>query len=213
MTDSHIGETQGRIRKHYEWRISPQRDNYDILDWASEFSQQKRFEVLTNNVDIEGARLLDVGSGLGDLLGYLRARGIVVDYTGVDITPKMVEQARRHQPTGTFVCGDIFGSQNPFKPGDFDVVFCSGTLNLNLGNNLQFMPHALATMFNLCRKSLVVNLLHHRCASDDDTYFYHNPLVVLSLAHKLDCTAKLLDDYLPNDFTVILNRPIDGPNR
>ena len=164
--------------------------------------------MLVNNVNLEGLSVLDVGSGLGDLLGFLQDNEISLAYTGVDVTPGMVEQARKNYPAGNFLCADIFGPQNPFAPASFDVVFCSGTLNLNLGNNIQFMPHALSSMFSLCRQTLVLNLLHHRCAWDDedDTYFYHDPEMIMRLAQNMGCDVRLIDDYLPNDFTIICNR-------
>ena len=48
------------IRTHYEHRIGASRENFEVLDWASTASQQARFEVLVNNIDLRGKSLLDV---------------------------------------------------------------------------------------------------------------------------------------------------------
>ena len=197
-----------RIRRHYERRIHPSRASYDILDWSSSFSQEARFVVLTDNVDLHGKSLLDFGCGLGDLLGYLRARHIDVDYTGVDISEKMLQQARLRQSDARFVCADLFAETKVpvFGPESFDVVFCSGAFNLNLGNNVQFLPGAVHRLLSLARKVLVFNLLHQRAGLADSTYACYEPADILQAIQPLDCQIQLLEDYLPNDFTVICRK-------
>jgi len=200
-----------RIGRHYEPRLAAGRANYDILDWASPQSQRARFEALARHVELAGRSLLDIGCGLGDLLGFLRGRRIDVRYTGVDILDKMVAAARERHPDGLFVHADIFhptpAADRPvFEPASFDVTFCSGAFNLNLGNNEQFLPHAVAEMVRLARHAAVFNLLHHRTKSQDDTYFYFDPKKIPSLTKGLDVTVQVVDDYLHNDFTVICRK-------
>ena len=194
-----------RIRRHYEHRISPERPNYEILDWASPQSQQARFEILVQNLDLAGKSLLDVGCGLGDLLTYLQKKQIPVDYTGVDIVEKMIEAARLRHPEGRFLQADIF-AQSPFEAESFDVTFCSGAFNLNLGNNEQFLPRAVAEMVRLARNAAVFNLLHHRAAAQESTYFYYDPARVPQLVAGLGVQTRIIDDYLHNDFTVICTK-------
>jgi len=194
-----------RIRRHYEPRIAPGRANYDILDWASPQSQRARFEVLARHVELAGRSLLDIGCGLGDLLGFLRERNLDVRYTGVDILDKMVSAARDRHPGGQFLQADLF-HQPMFASASFDVTFCSGAFNLNLGNNEQFLPRAVAEMIRLARDVAVFNLLHHRTRSQDDTYFYFDPEEIPSLTAGLGVTVQVVDDYLHNDFTVICRK-------
>ena len=190
------------IHSHYEPRITPARENYDVLDWASAASQQARFNVLADQVPLEGRSLLDVGCGLGDLHAYLAARKIAVRYTGVDLIEKMVAAARQRHPGVRFVRGDIFAE--PVLAGEkFDRVFCSGTFNLNLGNNRLFLPQAIGRLFELTNEYVVFNLLHHRARGDDPRYAYYDPADVRAILAKFPCEVRILDDYLPNDFTVI----------
>ena len=123
------------IGRHYEPRLRALRESYEILDWASPVTQEARFAVLADNVDLPGKSLLDVGCGLGDLWAYLRRRRVEVEYLGVDILEKMVAAARQRHPEARFEQADIFGADT-YEPAAFDVVFCSGAFNLNLGNNL-----------------------------------------------------------------------------
>jgi SAM-dependent methyltransferase len=190
------------IHRHYAHRISPQRENYDVLDWASTASQHARFQVLVDNIDLAGLSILDVGCGLGDLWAFLHATGINTTYTGVDILEEMVEAARLRHAGGHYQQADIFDG-DAMAGLRFDVVFCSGAFNLNLGNNLEFLPRAVERMASLARQYVVFNLLHSRAASETQQYFYHDPENVRRMLRPLPCSVKIVDDYLPNDFTVI----------
>ncbi len=194
-----------QISRHYEPRLRAHRDSYRILDWASSASQEARFEVLAGNVDLTETTLLDVGCGLGDLYDFCRRRGIAVDYTGVDILETMVQAAHRRYPQGRFIWADIFADE-AFKTGQFDVVFCSGTFNLNLGNNRQFLPKAMGRLLDLARHAIVVNLLDAKCSATDPRYFYFDPSKVREMLRPSGWDVRIVTDYLPNDFTVICTK-------
>ena len=100
-------------------------------------------------LDYEGARgleVLDLGCGQGiDLCEYALAGARV---TGVDLTPRHVELARRHLAElglqGTVVEGDA--EQLPFPDSAFDRVSSNGVLH-----HTPDMPQALAEMFRVLR--------------------------------------------------------------
>ncbi|MFB3893963.1 MAG: trans-aconitate 2-methyltransferase [Phycisphaerae bacterium] len=100
----------------------------------------------------------------------------------------------------------ICNLQSENKDVRFDVVFCSGAFNLNLGNNLQFLPHAIGRMCELSSRYVVFNLLHRRAASQTHRYFYADPADVRRLLTSPACDVRIIDDYLPNDFTVICRK-------
>ncbi len=193
------------IRDHYEPRITPERETYDILDWGSAASQRARFGALADNVDLAGKSILDVGCGLGDLLAFLADRGLETNYTGVDIVAKMIAAARQRQPAGRFICADLFTAETPdeFAGKKFDVVFCSGTFNLDLGNNRRFLPRAVGRLLELACEYVVFNLLHDRADDKYDHCAYFDPAEVLTVLHPMADDIRLIDDYLHNDFTVI----------
>jgi SAM-dependent methyltransferase len=203
--DPHTLDRTRAIRAYYEPRIIPGRASHEVLDWASASSQQERFRVLVDNVELAGRSLLDVGSGLGDLLAYLRRQEVEADYTGVDLVEKMVHQARQRFPNGRFLQADVFADPCPLAE-TWDVVFCSGMLNLNLGNNEQFLPRALARFVALADEVVVFNLLHQRMADQQHLYQYNDPGRVGRILADLPVEARLVDDYLPNDFTFICHK-------
>jgi SAM-dependent methyltransferase len=198
-----------KIRAHYEHRIARRRPGHEVVDWASEASQRARFAVLAANVDLEGKSLLDVGCGMGDLWGFLRQRGIGAAYTGIDLLAKMVAAARRRYPRACFACRDVFAADFVVRE-TFDVVFCSGLFNLNLGNNEEFLPQALRRLLELSRETTVFNLLHERAAYDRVRYYHYHPQDVLEIVAPLVAEARVIDDYLPNDFTVICRKTAGG---
>ena len=198
------------IREHYEHRIRPGRQNFDVLDWASEASQRKRFEVLVDHVPLAGRSLLDVGCGLGDLAAFLAERSIDVDYTGVDVLEPMVAACRRRFADLRFVRADVFAGE-PAGAETFDVVFASGIFNLCLGNNLAFLGRGVRRMLELSSDTVVFNLLHVRSPQKEDDYFFYDPNDVLGLLPADAGEVRVLDDYLPNDFTVICRKRPAGP--
>lgn len=64
----------------------------------------------------EGKRVLDLACGNGRWLSRLGA----CDYTGLDLNERMLDEARRHCPEATFLCGDM--TDLPFEDDAFDVV-------------------------------------------------------------------------------------------
>ncbi len=194
------------IRAHYEPRIAAGGPNHEIVNWASAAAQQARFEVLIDHVPLAGRSLLDIGCGVGDLPALLDERGIECDYTGVDILERMVEVCRQRLPGRRFLWADVF-TDSPLEPASFDVVFCSGAFNLDLGNNRQFLPRAVRRMAELSRRHVVLNLLHARAELKEDRYFFYDPREVVEIVRPLGAEVTVIDDYLHNDFTVILVRP------
>ena len=193
------------IRAHYEHRISRERANFDVLDWASAESQRRRFAVLADNVPLAGKSLLDVGCGLADLAAYLQMREIPVQYTGVDVLEGMVAACRERFGDLRFLRADLFGGE-PVALGEFDVIFGSGIFNLDLGNNAEFLARAIPRMTALAREYVVFNCLHARAAPSEDGYFAFDPADVLPLVQRPGCEVRLVADYLPNDFTVICRK-------
>lgn len=193
-----------KIKTYYENNIAKDLPEYGILGWESEEAQQLRFDVLLDNTELEGKRLLDVGCGTGNLLEYINSKGINVKYTGVDILDEMVIKAKSKQLDADFRYVDIF-KENVFKPASFDVVYTSGIFNLNLGNNKEFLANALELFFSLSCGTVVFNLLHYASPDREDKYFYFHPdevKQILSGFSGLLAKTKFVEAYLKNDFTV-----------
>jgi len=115
----------------------------------------------------EGKRVLELGCGAGELLAELRpARGV-----GIDISPRMIEQARAAYPALEFVLGDIEDDATiDAQQGPFDYVVLSDTLG-----NVEDCQAMLDKLHRVCHAETRII-----CA-------YYSPLwePILTLAEKL----------------------------
>ncbi|MBR1797818.1 MAG: class I SAM-dependent methyltransferase [Clostridiales bacterium] len=72
--------------------------------------------------------LLDCGCGTGPMISLLYDKDPDKNYTGLDITPKMIEVARSKNLKGVnWVVGDC--ENLPFEENSFDVVICSNSFH------------------------------------------------------------------------------------
>ena len=72
--------------------------------------------------------LLDAGCGPAPMISLLVEKYPERHYTGLDLTPAMIEQAKKKQiPHATFVVGDC--ENFPFEDNSFDVIICSNSFH------------------------------------------------------------------------------------
>lgn len=86
--------------------------------------------------------LLDAGCGTGPMLSLLADAFPHKHFTGIDLTPKMIEVAQAKQlANATFVCGDC--EDLPFEANSFDVIICS--------QSFHHYPNPLKFFQSVCR--------------------------------------------------------------
>jgi len=194
------------LKNHYEPRLKKS-DTYMVLDWESREAQYKRFRALTDNINLYGKSVLDIGCGCGDLFGLMKEKQDSPSYTGVDILEKMIGRAAEEYPDARFFCADIFSAdfcvEECFGCPSFNVTFTSGIFNLNAGNNLEFLKKAVPVLAGLADEAFVFNLLDPASPDHDEDYFYYEPKMAMELALPFASEIKLIKGYLSNDYTLI----------
>ena len=130
------------VREHYD-RVAPNRDKW-ISRNAYFHEEDSRF---TRFLVPPGLKILDLGCGTGHLLENLNpSEGV-----GIDISPKMIDVARRNYPPErppnlNFEVGDI---ENPETlgalEGPFDIIILSDTVGL-----LEDVEATLTKLHDLC---------------------------------------------------------------
>ncbi|AEJ60826.1 Methyltransferase type 11 [Spirochaeta thermophila DSM 6578] len=198
-----------RIQGYYVKRLkkfsrSP-RERHLAVGWESRDAQERRFRVLLDHVPLEGGSLLDVGCGLGDLYGFLKREGVACDYTGMDILPAMVEQARTSWPEGRFMVGDVC-SEDLFPPHSFDVVYASGMFNLRVKDNYAFLGRALGVFRSLARRAVVCSMLSVKSPFPEPEYFYYEVDRVRRLAEAGPWRVEVMEHYMDNDLTLVCRK-------
>lgn len=92
--------------------------------------------------DLTGVNaVLDVATGTGLVLRALRDRGYTGSATGVDLSPRMLAEARLHLPDAELLEADA--TRLPLDAGTFDLVTCV--------TGLQLFPHPVAAVAEWAR--------------------------------------------------------------
>jgi SAM-dependent methyltransferase len=164
-------------------------------------TQQIRFKQLTSIGDINGCSILDVGCGFGDLYGYLLAKGIRVEYTGIDLNPIFIKIAKKVYPDANFIVGDF---EDERFTDMFDWSFESGIFNLKIEDNDAFIRNTLKKMFYLSKKGLAADFLNSRTMIKDRSMYYQNPEDLKYFCHSLSDYVILKSGYRPAEFCVYI---------
>ncbi len=176
------------------------------LGIGSRESQEVRFDVLTQIGDLTNASVLDVGCGFGDLRSYLEKRGIAMRYTGLDLQPAFIEEARRRHPGDEFFCADIESFEPKSAP---DYILISGTFNVKFREDQEaWVFRILRRLFDVAKRGVGINMLstYYDPGHFRDDMFYCSPERALLEAHAITRWVTLRHDYLPHDFTLYLYR-------
>ncbi|MDC7221926.1 MAG: class I SAM-dependent methyltransferase [Spirochaetales bacterium] len=201
------------ITDYYNEELTQSPEKYECLGWEDRESQFRRFQVLTDYVDLEGKKVLDVGCGLGHLLEHLKNSEIQAEYTGLDLLHSMVDEARDRHEDHNFLQGDLFVDEL-FDKDHFQVIYSSGVFNLNTGNNFDFLIQAVEKFLHISSETIVFNLLHKDSPNRDEKFYYFYPDQVIREIEALSDNIKsiqLVEHYLNNDFTLFLSLQ-DGPH-
>jgi len=183
------------------------RHGYDHrgLGFRTRSSQEKRFEALLGLGDFHGRSVLDVGCGFGDFLVFLRDHGIEVRYTGVDICEPMVRRcAERFAGTDArFHVGDVLAWEPDEAP---DLVVASGIFGLDSRGARARIRPSLRRMFGWARVGMAANFLSQRSLEPAEARVYVDPAEALEIGLALTPAVRLDHSYLPNDFTLCLDK-------
>jgi len=176
----------------------------NALYWSSREIQELRFEVLAGIGIKAGDSVLDVGCGFGDFKLWFEKQGGKLEYTGIDLSPDLLGEARKVQPDGVFLEGDLFDMG--FEDQGFDWVILSGALNEQLSDDGAYARRVIERMYKLSCKGVAFNLLDARHLNAHDLQS-HQPQEMLAWCRTLCPDCLLSDDYLENDFTIWMCRP------
>lgn len=200
-------EMVGNLKTYWNKNAEKHGDSPQALDWGSRISQNKRFEVLCDILPLSRPfTVLDVGCGLGDLQGLMKNWfNQPFTYTGVDISPKMIELAREKYPGVNFKVHDMAKPLNM----NFDYVLLSGTLNKRIADTAEQYTWALQVLRNCWATAglgLAFNMLStyaDHTAPDD---FQYQPSKIFEFCMGLSRWVKLDHTYMPHDFTIYMWR-------
>jgi len=189
------------VKGYFEDRLEKNLENYKIVGYGSKESQIIRYRVATEIGNLRGKSILDYGCGLGDLIEYLEKRGISIEYTGYDVSEKIIERARKLHPNHSFEVRDLMKELPSQK---FSYVFAIG-LNVRIADNVGFIKELVRRMFQIAEEGVFVSVLSSHSNYFDPQCFYHDPARLLHWCLKnISSRCVLRHDYLPHDFTLYI---------
>ena len=183
--------------------------SFESTLWNSRDAQTLRFDVMIDLAGLDGATVLDLGCGPGDLAAHLLQRRIpIAGYVGLDAVPQMIEAAgKRDLPGCRFVFGDAVADPGLLKTGQPDYVCISGTLNTMDDATARKL---VADSFAAANHGVVFNFLStrpHPRFADRDTgpARRRDPVAWLDFALGLSSRVAFTQSYLDgHDATILI---------
>ena len=128
---------------------------YDYLVYNQQKDQYEIGEIIAKTTPTTQSRILDVGCGNGHHVGLLTSQKM--DVTGMDISPDMVDHAKKTYPDGKFIVGDALKS-GTFEPNSFTHITCLYFTIYYFVNKDQFFENAFRWL--MPGGSLIVHLVN-----------------------------------------------------
>lgn len=202
---------------HYQTLFHRYGPNYRSVQWSSPDAQIRRFSVLSDFVESTQA-IMDVGCGLGDLLGYLRhEKHFTGRYLGLDFVPEFIEHARQQNGADQRSTFQNFDARYEGFPRGYDVVLISGVFNnlvIQPEAHLQWIHNTIERAFSAARVGVAFNSLSSLVAHQESELYYSDPGKMFSwCVEHVTSSLTLRHDYntalkagVPVDYTLYLHR-------
>jgi SAM-dependent methyltransferase len=194
--------SRDRIARYYDDLVARYGPDTRACDYGDPRSQEAKFRVLSEVGPLDGRSVLDVGCGQADFAGYLTERARDLTYTGIDISPRMIEVASERHPGLDLRLSDVLGED----PGRFDLVTANGIFYL-LGDGAEEAMQALvARMYEVCNWAVAFNSLSGWATDQETGEFHADPLRTVAFCRTLTPRVVLRHDYHTRDFTIYMYR-------
>jgi SAM-dependent methyltransferase len=193
----------GGIASYYDDLVNRFGHDPRACDYGRPTSQTTKFQLLSEVTPLQGLRLLDVGCGFADYADFLQARYGEVTYVGVDISPRMVDEARQLRPGLDLRLLNILHEKSAET---FDVVNANGIFYLLGAEAPELMRALIRRMFELSTVAVAFNSLSSWASVHEPSEFYADPIETLAYCRTLTPWVVLRHDYLAHDFTIYMYR-------
>lgn len=179
--------------------------SHRALKWKNKDTAKLRHQLLVEHIEgNKNKTVLDFGCGFGDLINTLEEGDVEFEYTGVDMVPEFITEAKKLHPKHKFLNIDYLE-----KPLDkkFDVVICSGALNSNFPDSINFRKKAIRLLFNNANEIFAFNMAGaypQPKNKESNAVYYVDSIEIYKYCLTLTKKAILDNSYLPSDFTITL---------
>ena len=176
------------------------------VGWRDAPTHGLRFERLSQVIDHDGSiSVNDLGCGYGAFLEFLKGRGVKVSrFRGLDISERMLREARRRHPKGEWILGSRLAA-----PADYS--FASGIFNVRLkesrANWRKFIVRTLDDLNEYSRRGFAFNLLTSYVDYREAHLYYGDPREFFDLCkRRYSKRVALLHDYPLYEWTMLVRK-------
>lgn len=196
-----------QVQEYYDDKLQAHGATARGVDWKSPESQDLRFSQLVRLIDKDRAfSVNDYGCGYGALVDYLERGTYKFEYTGFDISTKMVAKARELHPAARFV-----SDRDQLPQADYTLA--SGIFNVKLATDdarwKEYVLEVLETMNSLSAVGFAFNALTKYSDAEfmrADLY-YADPLFFFDYCKtRYSRFVTLLHDYALYEFTILVRK-------
>ena len=200
-----------KIIEHYENCLDKYGDNHLGVDWPKLDDVDKRYKVMLDLIRCDEENdnlvsLLDFGCGTAHLLEYMNKNKYErIVYSGLDISQKFVDVAKKKHPNSSFYCIDILDSDVDIQY--FDYIVMNGIFTekreLSFDEMWDYFTKMLLNIFEKCNKGFAFNVMSKNVEwQRDDLFHVSHDLLSDFLCKNLTRNYIIRNDYGLYEYTV-----------
>lgn len=193
-----IGKNNQIYTSLYDYHIS-KNDRSGVVGWLGNNSQLRNYLHALDFIE-EGDFVLDYGCGIGDFLPFLSSNLDDFDYTGVDINPVFIDEAKRSYPSYDFY---LINSPEEIN-FTFDTIVAIGVFTWYITK--EDFEKTIRHLFEKCKKRLVITCISSIMVphSWTKTYRGYNDSIFLSSFPSLKKNMKFYNRG--NELVIVFNK-------
>ncbi|QOG03801.1 class I SAM-dependent methyltransferase [Flavobacterium sp. MDT1-60] len=200
-----------KIIAHYERCLDKHGDNHLGVDWPKLEDVDTRYKIMLDIIKLneESDRkvsLLDFGCGTGHLLDFVhRNNKKNIIYSGLDISQKFIDVAKKKYPDNSFYCIDILDSKDSI--GNFDYVVMNGVFTekreLSYDEMWNYFTKMITVIYEKCNNGFAFNVMSKNVDWEREDLFHVSHDILSSfLCANLTRNYIIRNDYGLYEYTV-----------
>ena len=165
-------ETFEKIKTIYEPLLEKYGDSPGGVRWSSIEKQHIRFQVIMEGIRSQNKKVLDLGCGKADLYYYMKKKNFNCEYSGYDISERMIAFAKQKYPDLSLeVCGVV---QLKDAEQKFDYCVMSGLFNDQFEDNWGYLTNTLSQVWNIVSEGMIFNLMTDKVEYQAEKLAYYD---------------------------------------
>lgn len=200
-----------KIIEHYENCLEKHGDNHLGVDWPKLDDVDKRYKIMLDiirlNEESNGlVSLLDFGCGTAHLQEYIEKNKYErILYSGLDISQKFIDVAKKKYPNSSFYCIDIFDPDVEIK--NFDYIVMNGVFTekreLSFDEMWDYFTKMITIIYEKCNRGFAFNVMSKNVDWErNDLFHVSHDLLGNFLCKNITRNYVIRNDYGLYEYTV-----------